>query len=127
MSPSDAEGVPAGGPDTAGVVVGGLVGVAGALFLLQAVVDWLVVGALRVRPVAASAVVLALGFCLGGVAFLGQGRRLMGIGHAGMGAGWGLSIVGTATGSGVALLGGVGLIVGTAFFLVAESGRRSRG
>lgn len=111
-------------PDAAGAVVGSVLALAGALFLLQGVLDWLVIGSLRVRPLALSVVALAVGFCLGGVLFLRQGRRLLGVGHAGMGAGWGLSILGTVTGSGLALLGGVGLIVGTSFFLVAEAGRR---
>jgi hypothetical protein len=111
-------------PDAAGAVVGSVLAFAGALFLLQGLVDWIVLGDARVRPLALSVLALAVGFCLGGVLFLRQGRRLLGIGHAGMGGGWGLSILGTVTGSGLALLGGVGLIVGTSFFLVAEAGRR---
>jgi hypothetical protein len=124
---TDSPPVPGDGPDAGGVVVGSVVALAGGLFLLQAVVETLVVGPLRARPVALSGAVLAVGFCLGGVIFLRQGRRLLGIGHAGMGAGWGLTVFATATGSGLALLGGVGSIVGTAFFLVAQAGRRARG
>jgi hypothetical protein len=107
--------------DAGGIVVGAVIGLAGAFFLAQGFVEWIAVGAYRVRPLALSAVAMAAGFLLGGGVFLRQGRRLLGIGHGGMGVGWALLIVATATGNGLALVGSVAAIVGTAFFLVAES------
>lgn len=108
------------GIDPVGAVVGTLVAVAGALFLLQLRIDFLVVGRLGVRPVVLSAAMLALSMLVGGVLFLHVGRRTMALGHGGTGVGWTLLLVGTWAGSGAALLLGAGVLGGTAIALVYE-------
>lgn len=103
------------------LAVGGLVGLAGVLFLLEPVVDPLVVDRVRLRPVVLSAVVFAVALWVGGVVFLVRGRRAVGIGHAGSALGWILVVVATATGSGPVLLAGGAVIAGTALFLASQA------
>lgn len=122
--PPDPRSAPGGrGLDPVGAVVGTLVGLSGALFLLQAGVGFLVVGPLAVRPVVLSAVTMAVAMLVGGVLFGLGGRRTLAIGHGGTGAGWALLVTGTFANSGLALLLGAGLVGGTALFLVADRRR----
>ena len=101
--------------------VGSLVGVAGLLFLLEPFVGPVPVGDLRVRPVALSAVVLALGLGLGAVVFYRRGRCLFVFAHGVFGVAWAGVVLGTATGSGAVLVGGVVLVVAGCGFLVGQS------
>jgi hypothetical protein len=103
--------------------VGTLVGLAGLLFLIEPVVGPLALGGLRVRPVALSTVVLALGFGLGGVVFLRRGRRLIGIAHAVGGVGWGLLALAPAVGSETALVLGLAVVVGGSVALFVQGSR----
>jgi len=116
-------GRPRAGVDPVGAVVGTLVTAAGALFLLQLRVDFLVVGPAGVRPVVLSAAALAGAMLVGGVLFAHVGRRTMALGHGGTGVGWTLLLVGTWAGSGAALLLGAGVVGGTALALVYEHRR----
>ena len=104
--------------------VGTLVGVAGLLFLLEPLVGPVPVGDLRVRPVALSAVVLALGLGLGAVVFYRRGRRLFAFAHGVFGIAWAGVVLGTATGSGALLVGGVVLVIAGCGFLVGQSRER---
>ena len=105
------------GPAAVGVVVG----LGGLLFLLEPLVGAVPVGPLRVRPVALSSVVLAGGFCLGGVVFWRRGHRLFGGAHAVFGLAVAGIAVGTALGSGLVLVGAVVLVVAGAGFLVTRA------
>ncbi len=116
------------GLDAAGVVVGVLLAVAGSLFVLQAPLEYVVVGPVGVRPVVLSAAVLALAMLAGGVLFGLAGRRTLAVGHGGTGVGWTLVLAGTVGGYGPALVLGAGVVGGTTVFLVADYRRsRSRG
>ena len=106
--------------DPASLVIGGFVGLAGVLILLEPVVDPVVVGELRLRPVALSAVSLTVGLLFGGVIYLRRGRRLLGLAHGVTGIGWALTIVGTATGSGTLLLFGLAVVVGGSLALATQ-------
>jgi len=110
--------------ETGPAAVGALVGLAGLLFLLEPVVDPVPVGAVRVRPVALSAVVLAVGLSVGAVVFARRGRRLFALAHAVFGAAWTGIVLGTVLGSGPVLVGGVLLTIAGAGFLVER--RRER-
>ena len=101
--------------------VGSLVGAAGLLFLLEPFVGPVPVGDLGVRPVALSAVVLALGLGLGAIVFYRRGRRLFAFAHGVFGVAWAGVVLGTATGSGAVLVGGVVLVVAGCGFLVGQS------
>lgn len=107
--------------DVPSLVVGLFVAAAGALFLVEPVVDPLQFGSATVRPMALSVVVLTVGFGLGAVVYLRRGRRLIGIAH-GIGAGgWGLVAGGSAVGSGTGLLLGFAVLVGGSIFLVTQT------
>jgi len=101
--------------------VGTLVGVAGLLFLFEPLVGSVPVGDLRVRPVALSAVVLALALGLGAVVFYRRGRRLFAFAHGVFAVAWAGIVLGTATGSGAFLVGGVVLVIAGCGFLVGQS------
>ncbi|MFB6192575.1 MAG: hypothetical protein ABEI11_04550 [Haloarculaceae archaeon] len=109
--------------DPAPLAIGGLVGLAGLLFLLEPAVAPLRLGAVRARPVALSAAALAAGLALGAAVYLRRGRRLVGIAHAAGAVGWGLVVAGTALGSGPTLFAGVAVVVGGALFLAGETRR----
>jgi len=104
--------------------VGTLVGLAGLTFLLEPVVGPVPVGGLRVRPVALSAAVLAVALLVGAVVFYRRGRRLFALAHGIFGVAWTGIVVGTATGSGTVLLGGVVVLIAGCGFLVSQ--RRER-
>lgn len=112
---------PAADHDYASMVVGVFVAVAGALFLAEPVVDPIALGSVRVRPIALSVVVLSVGFGLGAVVFLRRGDRLIGLAHAIGAGGWALVALGTAFGSGLALLLGLAVLIGGSVFLVVQS------
>lgn len=114
------------GLDYGSLGVGLLVGLAGLLFLLEAVVEPVPVGRFRVRPVALSAVSLALGLDLGAVVFLGQGRRLAGLAHAIGGAGFTALVVAVAIDSGTLAVSAVLVLGGGVLFLVYEVHRTRR-
>jgi hypothetical protein len=113
-------------PDSGTLAVGVLVGLAGLSFLLEGVVDPVPVGGARVRPVAASAVLLALGLDLGALVFLRQGRRLVGLAHAIGGAGFTALVVAVAVGSGTLAVSAVLALGGGIVFLVHETDRTRR-
>ncbi|WP_135365238.1 hypothetical protein [Halosimplex halophilum] len=106
------------------VAVGALVGLAGLTFLLEPLVGPLAVGGLRVRPVALSAVVLAAALLLGAAVFYRRGRRLFALAHAVFGLAWTGIVLGTATGSGTLLVGGVVLVIAGCGFLVTQARER---
>jgi len=108
-------------PEPWPAVVGLLVGLGGLLFLLEPLVGPISVGPLRARPVALSAVVLAVGFCLGAPVFLRRGRRLFGIAHGVFGLAWGGIAVGTAARSGTLIVGAVLLVLAGVGFLLAQA------
>ncbi|ELZ28135.1 hypothetical protein C475_05000 [Halosimplex carlsbadense 2-9-1] len=105
--------------------VGTLVGLAGLTFLLEPLVGPVPLGGLRVRPVALSAAVLAAALLLGAVVFYRRGRRLFALAHGIFGLAWTGIVVGTATGSGRLLLGGVIVLIAGCGFLVSQSRERS--
>lgn len=105
-------------------LVGGLVGLAGLLFLVEPVVDPLAVGGLRVHPVALSAAVFALALSTGAVVFGRRGRRTFALAHAVFAVAWTGIVLGTALGSGAVLVGGVVLAVAAGGALVEQSRRR---
>ncbi len=109
------------------VAVGVLVGLAGLLFLLEGVVDPFPVGEFRVRPVALSAVSLALGLDLGAFVFLGRGRRLLGLAHAIGGAGFTALVIAVAIDSGTLAVSAVLVLGGGILFLTYETYRTRRG
>lgn len=113
------------GLDYGPVVVGLIVGLAGLCFLLEPLVDPFAVGDVRVRPVAASAVLLALGLDVGAVVFLRRGRRLVGLAHAIGGAGFTALVVAVAIDSGTLAVSAVLVLGGGMLFLVWET-RRTR-
>ena len=106
--------------DPVPLIIGGFVGVAGVLILLEPVVDPVAVGEFRLRPVALSAVSLTVGLLLGGVIYLRRGRRLVGLAHGVTGVGWALTIAGTAFGSGSVLLFGLAVVVGGSLALATQ-------
>jgi hypothetical protein len=103
-----------------------LVGLAGLLFLLEAAVDPIAVGGLRIRPVALSAVSLALGLDVGAVVFLRRGRRLVGLAHAIGGAGFTALVVAVAIDSGTLAISAVLVLGGGVLFLAYEASRTRR-
>jgi hypothetical protein len=109
--------------DPGPLATGLLVGVAGVLFLLQPVVEVVALGALRVRPVALSALVLAVGLWVGTAVYLARGKRLVGGAHAVGAVGWSGIVLGTATGNGPLLLGAVVVLVVGMIGLAVESRR----
>lgn len=104
--------------------VGALVGLAGLLFLLEPVVGPVPVAGLRVRPVALSAAVLAVALSVGAVVFYRRGRRLLALAHGVFGLAWAGVVLGTATGSGTLLVGGVVLVIAGCGFLVSQASER---
>lgn len=104
--------------------VGTLVGLAGLAFLLEPVVEPVAVGGLRVRPVALSAVVLAVGLSLGAVVFYRRGRRLFAFAHAVFGLSWTAIVLGTVVGSGTLLVAGVVVVIAGCGFLVSQARER---
>ena len=109
--------------DIAPLVVGGFVGLAGVLILIEPVVDPIAVGDARVRPVALSAISLTVGLLLGGVVYLRRGERLIGLAHGVVGVGWALAVLGTAVGSGTGVLVGLAVVVGGSIALAVRSRR----
>lgn len=110
--------------DLAPVAVGVVMATAGALFLVQSVVDTVAVGSAAIPPFVLSAGVLALGFGLGTVVYLRRGRRLVGIAHGIAGVGFGLFFVAVSVGSGLLVWAGAVVIAAGAFFLVDQLRRR---
>lgn len=108
------------------VAVGVLLGLAGLLFLLEPLVGPLPVGGLRVRPVALSAVMLALGLDLGAVVFLRRGQRFVGLAHAIAGAGFTALVVAVAVDSGTLAVSAVLVLGGGVLFLTYEASRTRR-
>lgn len=117
----DLDGDLTGERDYASLVVGAFVGLAGLLFLAEPVVDPLQVGAVTLRPIALSVVVLTVGFAIGAVVYLRRGKRLVGLAHAIGASGWGLVAGATAIGSGTILLLGFAVLLGGSVFLVVQS------
>lgn len=103
------------------LVVGLFVACGGGLFLAEPVVGPFQLGSASIRPMAASVVALTIGFALGAVVFFRRGKRLVGIAH-GIGAGgWGFVALGSAVGSGTALLLGFAVLLGGSVFLVTQA------
>jgi len=106
--------------DPAPLAVGALVGLAGALVLLQPLGPLRLAGR-AVQPVVASTVPLTAGFGLGGVVYLRRGRRLIGLAHAVGAAGWGLVSLAAGLGSVVVLWMGLAVVIGGAVAVAARS------
>jgi hypothetical protein len=123
LAPAGLDDVTLSDLDPGPLVTGGFVGLAGLLFLLQPVVGPVALGALRVQPVALSAVALALGLGIGAVVYLRRGKRLVGGAHAVGAVGWGGIVLGTAAGNGTILLGAILVLVGGMLALAYESRR----
>ena len=102
-------------------VVGGFVGLAGLLLLVEPVVDPLAVGDARVPMFGLAGVALAIGLDLGAVVFYRQGQRPVAMAHGVAGLGWTFLAVGPVIGSGTLLVVGLVVVVGGALFLAAES------
>lgn len=115
------------GLDYRSLAVGVLVGLAGLSFLLEGVVDPVPVGGSRVRPVALSAVLLAVGLDVGAAVFLRRGRWLVGLAHAIGGAGFSALVVAVAAGSGTLAVSAVVFLGGGMLFLTYEVYRTRRG
>ena len=113
------------GLDYGPVVVGLVVGLAGLCFLLEPVVDPFAVGDFRIRPVAVSAVLLALGLDVGAFVFLRRGRRLVGLAHAIGGVGFTALVVAVAIDSGTLAVSAV-LVRGGGMLFLAWETRRTR-
>lgn len=122
-APAGLDGVSLGDLDPGPLVTGAFVGLAGLLFLLQPVVPFVRVGALRVRPVALSALALAIGLWIGAAVSLRRGKRLVGGAHAVGAVGWSGIVLGTAAGNGTLLLGSVVALVVGMVALAVESRR----
>lgn len=115
----DDEGPRADGLDPAPLILAACVGVGGALFLAEPVVDPIAVGSLELRAVVLSAVVIAGGLLFGSGVYLRRGKRLLGVAHAVGGVGWTLVVLGTLLGQGDLLLVGMAVLVVGAFALGA--------
>ncbi|WP_238330771.1 hypothetical protein [Haloglomus irregulare] len=123
LAPLGMDGVTIGDLDPGPLVTGAFVGLAGLLFLVQPVVPFVELGPLRLRPVALSALALAVGLWVGTVVYLARGKRLVGGAHAVGAVGWSGIVLGTATGNGAVLLGAVVLLVVGMLALAVESRR----
>ncbi|WP_254821045.1 hypothetical protein [Haloglomus halophilum] len=123
LAPAGLDGVTLADLDPGPLVTGAFVGLAGFLFLLQPVVPFVELGALRVRPVALSALALAVGLWLGAAVYLRRGKRLVGGAHAVGAVGWSGIVLGTATGNGTVLLGAIVVLVVGMVALAVESRR----
>lgn len=119
--PDPGVGLTSRGFDYAPLVIGAFVAASGVLFLVEPYVEPVEFGGIRARPVALSAVALAVGLVFGAVVYLRRGRRMVGIAHAIGGVGWGLAIAGTVVAEGLLLFAGFAVVVGGSLFLVAES------
>jgi hypothetical protein len=111
--------------DPGPIVTGVFVGLAGVLFLVQPVVPFVELGALRVRPVALSALALAVGLWLGAAVYLRRGKRLVGGAHGVGAVGWSGIVLGTAAGNGTVLLGSIVVLVVGMVALTVESRRHA--
>lgn len=123
LTPAGLAGVSLSDLDPGPLVAGAFVGLAGVLFLLQPLVAFVALGPLRVRPVALSALALAVGLWVGAAVYLARGNRSVGGAHAVGAAGWSGIVLGTATGNGTLLLGSVVALVVGMVALVVESQR----
>lgn len=110
--------------DPPSFVVGALVACAGALFLVEPVVDPLAIFGVTVRPIALSAIVLTTGFALGALLYRRRGYRLIAIAHGVGAVGFAFLASAIAVGSQLLLFGGVVILVGGSAFLVAQTARR---
>ncbi len=111
--------------DPLGVAVGSVVGLAGALFVAQPSLGRVPVGGARIPAFVLAAGVLGLGFAVGAVGFWVRGQRRLGVGHGVGAVAWLALFVGASVGSGVAVVGGVVVVIAGAFFL-ADALRRRR-
>lgn len=105
------------------VAVGLVVGLGGLCFLLEPVVGPVPVGGLVVRPVALSAVALAVGFSLGAAVFYRRGRELFALAHGIFGFAWTAVVVGTLVGAGWLVVAAVLLVVAGVGFLLEQRRR----
>jgi hypothetical protein len=123
LAPDGLDGVTLSDFDPGPLVTGAFVGLAGLLFLLQPVVPFVELGTLRVRPVALSALALAVGLWLGAAVYLRRGKRLVGGAHGVGAVGWSGIVLGTAAGNGTVLLGSIVVLVVGMVALAVESRR----
>ncbi|WP_276260011.1 hypothetical protein [Haloglomus litoreum] len=123
LAPAGLEAVSLADLDPGPLVTGAFVGLAGLLFLLQPVVPFVELGALRVRPVALSALALAVGLWVGAAVYLRRGKRLVGGAHGVGAVGWSGIVLGTAAGNGTVLLGAIVVLVVGMVALAVESRR----
>jgi hypothetical protein len=123
LAPVGLGGVTLSDLDPGPLVTGAFVGLAGLLFLVQPVLPFVEVGALRVRPVALSALALAVGLWTGAAVYLRRGKRFVGGAHAVGAVGWSGIVLGTAAGNGTLLLGSVVVLVVGMVALAVESRR----
>jgi hypothetical protein len=104
--------------DPAPVVVGTLMALSAALFLVGPYVDPLSVGGETIPVAAVSFVALAVALDAGAVLFYFQGARSAALAHGVAGSGWTLLVVGPLLGSGLLLVLGLAVVIGGAVFLV---------
>ena len=102
-------------------IVGGFVGLAGLLLLVEPVVDPVAVGDARIPMFGLAGVALAIGLDLGAVVFYRQGQRTVAMAHGVAGLGWTFLAVGPVLGSGTLLVVGLVVVIGGVLFLAAES------
>ena len=109
--------------DPAPLAVGALVGLAGALFVLEPVVEPVAIFGSPTPAFVLAGAVLAIGFGLGAAVYLRRGRRLIGLAHAVGAGGFGLLVGATALGSGTVLVAGVAVLAGGCAFLIGQTAR----
>lgn len=109
--------------DPAPAVVGTLMALAAALFLVEPLVDPISLGGEAVPVVAFSFVALAVALDAGAVLFYWQGERTAAAVHGVAGAGWTLLVLGPAVGSGPVWFLGLAVVIGGAVFLFVEASR----
>jgi len=106
--------------DAGPTAVGGVMALAGFLFLAEPFVDPLLVGSLRVPVAAFSFVALAAALDLGAVVFYRRDQQTASLAHGVAGLGWTLLVAGPLLGSVLVLWLGIAVVVGGAVFLVVE-------
>jgi hypothetical protein len=109
--------------DPFGVVVGSVVGLAGALFIAQPIVGTVPVGGAEIPAFVLAAGVLGVGFGVGSAGFTHRGQIRLAAGHGVAAVAWLALFLGASVGSQGLVVAGVVAIVAGSLFL-ADSLRR---